>query len=225
MSKKNNNSHTGKLGFAANKQAAAARCAISIESVDSAQKAGCTAFRSNGNVQCDELLQWISKNPESTNLPPVDFKVERALKTRAERQLKEIQRDQVRGDLIHIDAIRAGWTRHVAKAKSQLLSFGASVSPLAMVKFGLSKTNADELQKLIDARSRSIAENFAASPWTIETTPTTPTKSKRKPKSKAKPKPKAKTTTRTKATTKPRYLKPSSKTPGKLSPTSRRRSG
>ena len=125
-----------KLGIAANKTAAAARLGISSATVKAAQQAGCPACKPNGRIDCDALEVWLKDNGASiaTDGGAIDYNHERAYKTQVERQIKQVQLARDRGDLIHVDEVRASITRTIAAAKGQFLTLGASIAPLVMVK-------------------------------------------------------------------------------------------
>jgi len=186
-----------KLGFAPNKQAAAARCELTYGIVDAAQKAGCAAFRANGNVQCDELLDWIAENGTDDQESP-DYHVERAKKTRAERMIKELALEEARKKLIAEESIRTVITRHVSVAKSRFLLLGASIAPRAQLKLGLTKEQADWLQEQIENECKAVAETLASTQWSDAQEPE-PIKKPAAKKRRVAPKRKAKAKAKTKA--------------------------
>ena len=79
------------LGVAASMRGAAAITGFSFRAIQAAKGGGCAAFLSNGRVDCDALVDWLSRNPEILESAGerVNRDHELALKARADRMLKE----------------------------------------------------------------------------------------------------------------------------------------
>jgi len=86
---KKSEKHT--LGIAASMRGASALTGFSFRAIQAAKGGGCPAFLSNGRVDCDALVDWLSKNPEilETAGERVNRDHELALKARADRMMKE----------------------------------------------------------------------------------------------------------------------------------------
>lgn len=72
-------------------RAASSITGLPFTTVQAAKRAGCDAFNPQGSVNCDRLIEWLADNKkilEQSGDNP-NFEIERALKTRAERKLKE----------------------------------------------------------------------------------------------------------------------------------------
>jgi hypothetical protein len=82
-------------------------------------KAKKSEFQLGPNVRA--YIQYKSSQDSEAN---ADFHRERALKERANRQLREILVEQTRGQLHHADDVRAIVGQNFAQVRSQLLAFG-----------------------------------------------------------------------------------------------------
>lgn len=79
-----------------------------------------------------------------------DFHKERALKERANRQLREILVEQTRGQLHHADDVRAIVGQNFAQIRSQLLAFGN------LLALQLAGKDPAEIKTLIDTAVRKV---------------------------------------------------------------------
>jgi hypothetical protein len=107
--KKKSNKHQGerRLGITSTFKAAAGLTGLSLRAVQAAKNAGCPAFRQNGRCDCDTLLIWLGSNPhvlESAG-ETVNRDVELALKTRADRKLREHRLAVLRGEYVSADEV------------------------------------------------------------------------------------------------------------------------
>ena len=120
-----------KFGTAVSLSAASAILGISKEAVRSAKAAGCPAFCKNGNVRCDGLLTWLAGHPEilETAGDRVDRNLELALKTRAERKLREHQLAIQAGLFVSSEGVERDVAAMIGMAKAVLLAGPASLAP------------------------------------------------------------------------------------------------
>jgi hypothetical protein len=81
-----------KLGVAMNASAAAARTGLSLAQIKAAKAGGCDAFKPNGRINCDELLDWMRLHPDVLEMHgQLDKHVEEALRIRVDRLTREVR--------------------------------------------------------------------------------------------------------------------------------------
>lgn len=111
------------LGRAPNQAAASSKTGLSVDTIRAAKDAGCPAFRIRGDVDCDALVKWISKHPDSLheddNAP--NKPLEEALKMRAERKLKEYKLAEWQGKYIAIELVKQWGAETGDRLKSIIL--------------------------------------------------------------------------------------------------------
>lgn len=88
-------------------RAAAALTGVNFRTIRRAKNAGCPAIGQSGRVDCDELIRWLARHPEIVSVEgDVSYEVELALKTRADRQLREHRLAVERGDYVFAEDMR-----------------------------------------------------------------------------------------------------------------------
>jgi len=82
--------------------AASAITGLSFRAVQAAKNAGCPAIKQNGRVDCDALIAWLAEQPEVLEQAgeTVNHDLELALKTRADRLLREHKLAVLRGEYV-----------------------------------------------------------------------------------------------------------------------------
>lgn len=141
------------VGFAPTMAAAASITGLPPEVISAAKERGCKAFRTRGDVDCDELRRWISENPDVLEIAKdINIAVEEALKVRADRQLKEHKLAEAKRKVISIDEVKRTYTRNIFAAKSKLL---ASEKPIAMAcRLRIPKLTDDDVAIIAEEVSR-----------------------------------------------------------------------
>lgn len=112
-----------KRRLAATMQSAVSITGLSLEVVRNSKKAGCDAFKVNGNVDCDRLIEWLTEHKgilETSGDSP-SFELERALKTRAERKLKEHDLELKQRNSIPTTEVRSVLVRSLFAFKKRLM--------------------------------------------------------------------------------------------------------
>jgi hypothetical protein len=169
MKKSNNKTHRDgrRKGqrIAASMKAACSITGLAKDVVQTAKKAGCEAFLANGSVRCDDLIEWIAERPEileAANDSP-NFELERALKTRAERRLKEHELDLRHGSVIPVDEVRRAVTQMVFSAKRKLLAI-----PKRMSQRLAAETDAIEIEERLNDELYDALESLSKGEWIEE---------------------------------------------------------
>lgn len=113
-----------KLGTAKNMTAAANLTALKEATVQAARDAGCPAFKANGNVNCDELLRYVSEHPDLLNEEEDAGELSKAreevLRIRADRKMRE-HKLKVAKDKVISRAEIATRLQNVGMAQRQIL--------------------------------------------------------------------------------------------------------
>lgn len=127
--------------------------------IKSSQDAGCKAFKANGRVDVDMLVEFVATMPKVVNV--ADFQVEKALEKRAVRMLKEQEYAKRSGELRPITDIRKTWFRNTISCKSKLYSAENTIAVEAGMKLGLTPNQISSLREIIQKHQRpAIRELF-----------------------------------------------------------------
>lgn len=134
------NSKSERLGLAPNLAAAVSRTGIPKGIIQQCKNLGCTAFRANNNIDCDELLDFAETNREIKKMLEgnVDMAYEVALDKRAQRRTREHKLEILEGKHIALEDVEAVFTRFAFAWKNTLLG-----SKDALVLRQSAKTGAD----------------------------------------------------------------------------------
>lgn len=106
----------------------------------------------------DELAAWFAERDDD----PVDadvqelYRRERAKKTKAERELRELKLAEERGELVRSDQVTKTWSEHIVRARARLLRLPAE---LAAPAFAASTEL--EVEELLRAGVRAALEELA----------------------------------------------------------------
>jgi hypothetical protein len=150
--------------IAATLEAAAAQLKISTTVLKTAKAAGCKAFRANGNVDCDKLLEDLASQPAAKNDAP-DYYLERAKDIRANRMLKE-QKLREREKLVWpIEKIRQAWTRNVIACKTKLATSENAVAVEAAMRLNFTADQITALKEIHAKHNRAAMKELFAGEW------------------------------------------------------------
>lgn len=161
---KNTYSKVGKIGIAKTLKAAIAMTKLPLNAVQTAKDKGCSAFRANGTVDCDELLDFVLKMPQPTEAVP-DYYLERALDIQANRKLKE-QKFREREKLVWpIEKIRRDWTRNIIATKTKLTVAENSIATEAGMRLGLNTDQITTLREITMKHIRTAQKELHSGEW------------------------------------------------------------
>jgi hypothetical protein len=135
LKKKSTKTKRTSLGMATTQRAAAAKTGLPMHVIKTAQAKGCPAFKANGRVDCDALTDFVATMEEVDGAP--DFQLEKALKARVDRKLKELELERERGSLIEASKVREGWLEVIVKFKSQCYQMETAVASQAGMRLNL----------------------------------------------------------------------------------------
>lgn len=146
--------------------AASAVTGLDREIVTAAKDAGCEAFRSRGDVDCDALMEWLEEHPEIAAQTGVINKVlEEALKVRAQRRMVEHKLDEAKRRVIPVDEVKRTYTRSVMAAKSKLLGCEKSIGMKAKMRLKLDEEQLTTLIEIVGVEHREIVREMAKGEW------------------------------------------------------------
>jgi hypothetical protein len=96
-------------GIAPSMAAASALSGITRRALQAAKRAGCPAFHASGRVHLDRLQEWLAENPEVLDAAgdALSKDTELALKTRADRMLREHKLAVLRGEYVTVKQVEA----------------------------------------------------------------------------------------------------------------------
>ena len=172
MAHKKPKKRTEKLGIAPTMAAAASITGLAPEIVSAAKEAGCEAFRSRGDVNCDVLMQWLAEHPEiAAETGVINKPLEEALKIRAERQTKEHKLAELKRKVIPIDEVKRTYTRSVLAAKSKLLSSDKAIGMKAKLRLGITEDQLTKLSEIVIEEHREIAREMSKGEWFLQECP------------------------------------------------------
>lgn len=100
--------------------AASAHTGISVDTLKRLRDAGCDGFASSGRINADKVLAWVAENPDAVADDAPDYGLERALKTRVDRQRSELALEVERGRLIDVQTAKRIYVGEAVKLKSRL---------------------------------------------------------------------------------------------------------
>jgi len=121
--------------IAASMQAAASILKLPLSAIRVAKRAGCDAFAARGSVNCDRLLEWLAENPQAvpkTGEP--NFELERARKTKVERQIREHEYAILQGTAIPLVDIKHTLRTCWEASKRRLFAIPKRVSTIFAVE-------------------------------------------------------------------------------------------
>lgn len=132
------------LGIAASLTAASAVTGLSYRAIQAAKNAGCPHVKPSGRVNCDALLRWLGDNPDCLESAGerVNLDLEIALRTRADRETRELRLAVLRGQYTLTSEVEQDTANLIAMAKSVLLTGPASLAPQVV---GMSIPEAEKL--------------------------------------------------------------------------------
>lgn len=142
------------IGFATTIQSASSKTGFPISVIKAAQSSGSEAFKTNGRIDCDRLIDAVGKLPKTKNASPVDYFVEKALGMKAKRQLDEQKLAERSKALRPIADIRRAWFRNVIACKTKLYSAENTIAVEAGMKLALTPTAIATLREIIQKHQR-----------------------------------------------------------------------
>jgi hypothetical protein len=141
-------------------RAAVALTKLPAHVVQAAKSAGCQAFKSNGTVNCEELLAFVATQPEAQKDVPNYF-VERALDLRANRLLKEQKLREREKLVVPLEDVKRTWRTMVIAAKTKFYQCESTIPAEAGMKLGLSSEVQATIRTVIHAHHhRALTELF-----------------------------------------------------------------
>lgn len=121
------------------------------------------------SYDADEIRAWLEANPqpghggdrEDLDLDAGEaqdlYRRERALKTAAERELRELNLARERGELVRAADVHAEWTRAALAIRARFAELGATLAaPLAEA------TTEQEAEEIVDGAIRAALDELAA---------------------------------------------------------------
>ena len=157
----------GKLGTAKNIGAAVSITGLSETLIRLARDKGCQAIRANGNIQCDELIDYIAAKPELRRIAEAipDYKLEKALDLRESRLLKEQRRLKLAEKLVTAEEVIREWTRYIFAAKNKLRQAESALAAEAGMRLGLSSEQVAVIKEIHRTHSRRILNELHQGKW------------------------------------------------------------
>ncbi len=142
-------------------RAASAVTSLSMLVISSAKKAGCPAFLANGSVNCDILIEWLAEHPEVLDVSDhPNFELERALKTRAERMLKEHELELRQRSVIPSVEVKRSVTQAVFGFKRKLLAIPKRVSQILAAE-----SDAISIEERLNEEIYDAMESLSRGEW------------------------------------------------------------
>lgn len=155
---------TDALGLAKTLKAAVGLTRLPLHIVQKIKDAGCKAFKANGTVDCDALMEAASALPDTPDDEFPDYYVERAKRVRASRLLDE-QKLRERDKLLWaIEVIRRGWFRNVITAKKKLYAAEHEISAQCALR-GFNAEQSSLVRDLVAKHNRGIVKELFAGEW------------------------------------------------------------
>lgn len=155
--------HSDKLGIAPSMRAAMSKTKLPMQVLQAAKAAGCSAFKGNQTVNCDELLEFVVTMPQDEEAP--DYYVERAKDIRANRLLKE-QKLREREKLVWpIEKIRQAWTRNVIACKTKFAIVENAVAVEAAMRLNLTADQVNAIKEIHAKHNRAAMKELFAGEW------------------------------------------------------------
>jgi hypothetical protein len=146
---------------------AAARLSLPLGVLVMARAAGCAAFRQDGRVHLDTLVQWLADNPG--RLPDADAMVDKlkwdAREKQARAEMREHRLAVARREFIPAREMRLEFTRAVVDMKKRLLEgMRTNAQEICLHLAATEEQIAWAIQKA-ERRSREILTEFAKGEW------------------------------------------------------------
>lgn len=155
-----------KLGAAKTLRAAAGRTGLPPHVIQGAKDAGCPAFRSNGTVDCDELVEFVASQPPSTATDSEpDYYVERARDIRANRMLKEQRLAERSKELVPRERLRSAWYRNVISCKTKFYNSETGITTEATMRLGLNAEQMSMLKEIVMKHQRIAIRELNVGEW------------------------------------------------------------
>jgi hypothetical protein len=165
MTRKKSKTHTvsktekKKLGIAKTMKAASAITGISLSRVRSAAAHGCKAFRSNGTVDCEALVDFIATMPDEG---PIDIDLEKARLMRANRMLKEQEHDERAKVLWPIEVVRQSVMRNVISCKTKLYNAENAIAVESGMRLNLTSDQVSTIVEIVRKNHRAAIKEMHA---------------------------------------------------------------
>jgi hypothetical protein len=160
MSKKSN-LKTTKIGIATTVKAAMAMTHLPIGAIKSAQAAGSKAFKANGRIDCDMLMDDVAQLPAVATTQGVDYFTEKALAMRAERMLRESKLRERERDLLPRAEVERVIRTTIIAAKMKFYQAEDTIPVEAGMKLALTDEQRIKLRQIIHAHHlRALTELF-----------------------------------------------------------------
>lgn len=169
MSRRKRKPHTTKKPkpkrrIASTMAAAAAMTKLPMGEIRRAKASGCSAFKANGRIDCDLLVEFVATMPEVDGSEP-DYFVERARDIRANRMLKE-QKFQERGKLLWpIEKIKRAWARNVIATKTKLTVAENSIAVEAGMRLNLTPDQISAIKEITMKHIRAAQKEMHVGEW------------------------------------------------------------
>lgn len=128
---------------------------IPIVVIQAAKDKGCRAFKANGNIDCEELTDFVAENADTSNADHViDPRVQKAWQMFESRMSTRQKRLIAGKKLIPIEAVRTDWTRNVVACKMKFYNAENTISVEAGMKLGLRQDQITTLKEIITKHHR-----------------------------------------------------------------------
>lgn len=135
-------------------KAAASLSKLPVHVIQNAKNSGCQAFKANGTVEIEELLDWVCENPMPTQEDVPNLFVEKALDMRANRKLKEQRYREREKELRPIGEVRRSTFRNVVACKTKLYAAENTIAVEAGMKLSLTPIAIAMLREIIQKHQR-----------------------------------------------------------------------
>lgn len=119
------------FGIVDSMRAASVRCAIPVEILKAVKRTGSNAFRPNGRVDCDAVMDYLKQHPElqSHQDDELSYEREKTLHERAKRQIAENRLALQTGELVRVKRVEMIWSNILLAARDAVLSLPGKIAP------------------------------------------------------------------------------------------------
>jgi hypothetical protein len=153
--KKRTKKSTNKLGTATTLRACMVKTGLPLNAIKSAQAGACVAFKANGRIDCDELIEFIANHPPTDTDAP-DYFTERALSMRADRKLKEQKLKEREKLVVPVADVTRVWRTITISAKMKMNSATAELASLLAMRLALSNEQTAIVRELHSKLMRRV---------------------------------------------------------------------